>query len=61
VTWSGVRDKWPGAVKAIEAFTVSNDEMGAMIAEVDLEGRRVEEVVAEWITDNEARWSEWIK
>lgn len=61
VTWSGVKEKWPGAAKAIEAFTVSNEEMGAMIAAVDLEGGKVEDVVAKWITDNEARWSGWIK
>jgi glycine betaine/proline transport system substrate-binding protein len=61
VSWSGARDKWPGAVKAIEAFTVSNEEMGAMIVEVDLEGGKVEDVVAKWITDNEDRWSKWIE
>lgn len=61
VSWSGVREKWPGAVKAIEAFTVSNEEMGAMIAAVDLEGGKVEDVVAKWIADNEDRWAGWIK
>jgi glycine betaine/proline transport system substrate-binding protein len=61
VSWTGVREKWPGAVKVIEAFTVSNDEIGAMIAEVDLEGGKVEDVVAKWITDNEDRWSGWIE
>jgi glycine betaine/proline transport system substrate-binding protein len=61
VSWAGARDKWPGAVKAIEGFTVNNDEMGAMIAEVDLEGANLEEVVAKWIADNEDRWSGWIE
>lgn len=61
VSWSGAREKWPGAVKAIEAFKVSNEEMGAMIAEVDLEGGKVEDVVAKWIADNEDRWSGWIE
>ncbi len=59
--WVGVKDKWPGAYKAIKAFTLNNDEMGAMITKVDLESQTVEAVVAEWMGANEARWSEWIK
>ena len=61
VSWAGARDKWPGAVKVIEAFTVGNEEMGAMIAEVDLEGGNVESVVADWMAKNEDRWSGWIE
>jgi glycine betaine/proline transport system substrate-binding protein len=61
VAWSGVKDTWPGAYEAIQAFTVDNDEMGAMVAAVDLDGKSVEEVVAGWMAENEARWSTWIK
>ncbi len=61
VGWKGGEDKWPGAYKAIRAFHVDNAEMSAMVGEVDLEGRSVEDVVAEWMANNEARWSEWIK
>jgi len=61
VAWSGVKDKWPGAYKAVKAFNVNNDEMGAMVAAVDLDGKTVEAVVAEWMAGNEARWSTWIK
>ena len=61
VAWSGVKDKWPGAHEAIAAFNVNNDEMGAMITEVDLDGKKLEDVVAAWVSANEARWSEWIK
>ena len=56
-----MKDKWPGAYAAIKAFTIDNDEMGAMITEVDLNGKSVSDVVAGWMTANEARWSEWIK
>lgn len=61
VGWSGMKDKWPGAYAAIKAFNINNDEMGAMITKVDLDGKKVDEVVAEWIGANEARWSGWIK
>jgi glycine betaine/proline transport system substrate-binding protein len=61
VGWVGVKDKWPGAHKAISAFTIDNDEMGKMITAVDLEGKKVSDVVSDWMATNEARWSEWIK
>lgn len=61
VAWSGVKEKWPGAHKAIGAFSVDNDEMGAMITEVDLNGKKIEDVVGEWMSRNESRWSEWVK
>ena len=61
VGWAGLKDKWPGAYKAIKAFTIDNDAMGQMITKVDLDGGKVSDVVAEWMGANEARWSEWIK
>jgi glycine betaine/proline transport system substrate-binding protein len=61
VGWIGVKDKWPAAYEAIKAFKLDNDEMGAMIAKVDLDGQSVDAVVAEWMAANEARWSGWIK
>ncbi len=61
VGWAGVKDKWPDAYNAIKNFTIDNDEMGAMITKVDVDGQKLEDVVAEWINANEARWSGWIK
>ncbi len=61
VAWSGVKDKWAGAYKTIKAFTIDNEEMGAMVADVDLAGKKVEDVVSDWMAKNEARWSAWIK
>jgi glycine betaine/proline transport system substrate-binding protein len=61
VAWSGVKDKWAGAHKAIMAFTISNEEMGAMITAVDLEGKTIDAVVADWMAANEGKWSNWIK
>lgn len=61
VGWSGVKDKWPGAYKAIKAFNITNDEMAQMIAAVDLEGKELDAVVGEWMASNEDRWSTWIQ
>jgi glycine betaine/proline transport system substrate-binding protein len=60
VAWAGLADKWPGAAAAIEAFSVDNDTMGAMIARVDLDGEVLEDVVEDWIEDNEDVWQAWI-
>ncbi len=60
VAWAGLKKKWPGAYKAIKAFHVTNDEMGNMIARVDLEGETVKAVVADWMAKNEDRWKAWI-
>jgi len=34
--------------------------MGAMIAAVDLDGKTVDAVVADWMGSNEGRWQGWI-
>jgi glycine betaine/proline transport system substrate-binding protein len=60
VSWSGVKDKWPGAYNAVKAFKVSNEEMGSMVAAVDLDGKDLDAVVADWIAKNESTWSQWI-
>ena len=61
VAWSGLKDKWPGAYGIIKAFRVDNEEMGRMVAAVDLDGNKLEDVVATWIVDNKARWQAWVE
>jgi glycine betaine/proline transport system substrate-binding protein len=58
--WAGLKDKWPSAYTAIKNFQISNDEMGALVGAVDLDGKKLDDVVAAWIKDNEARWKKWI-
>jgi len=60
VSWAGLADKWPDATKAIQNFTLSNDDYGSMVAEVDLEGKSIEETVAKWMDANKDVWSAWI-
>ncbi|WP_421724869.1 glycine betaine ABC transporter substrate-binding protein [Bauldia sp.] len=55
-----LKTKWPGAHKAIQAYTMSNAAMEAMLAEIHGEGRTVEAVVADWLAANEATWRAWI-
>jgi len=59
VAWAGVKDKWPGAYAAVKDFRVSNDEMSQMIVNVDLDGQKIDDVVAKWMKDNEGKWQAW--
>lgn len=60
VSWSGLAEKWPNATKTIQNFTITNDDYGKMVAEVDLDGKSVEETVAKWMDANKDTWSAWI-
>jgi len=61
VGWKGGEKKWPGAYKAIRKFHVNNTEMGAMIGRIDLDGEKLDAVVADWMGKNKSRWQAWIK
>lgn len=58
--WAGLKDKWPSAYTAIKNFNITNDEMGALVGAIDLDGKKLDDVVAGWINDNEPRWQKWI-
>jgi len=61
VGWKGGEAKWPGAYKAIRNFKVDNKEMGDMISAIDLDGKKLDDVVDGWMKANESRWQAWIK
>jgi len=61
IGWQGGEAKWPGAYKIIRAMHMTDAEMNSMVAAVDLDGKSVDDVVADWMKKNEARWSAWIK
>tara|TARA_Y100000590_G_C15738667_1_gene1019475 strand:+ start:4094 stop:5035 length:942 start_codon:yes stop_codon:yes gene_type:complete len=61
VASSTLKEKWPGAYDAVEAFNINNYEMGSMVAAVDLDGNTIDAVVEEWMSNNIDRWSNWIK
>ncbi len=59
VAWAGMKDKWPGAYAALKDFSISNDDMSQLIVNVDLEGQKIDDVVAGWIKENESNWQAW--
>lgn len=56
---AGALEDWPCAMETIRNATLTNDEYGALWAQVDLEGMEVEEVVQGWLDANAERWKEW--
>ena len=58
-SWAGMKDKWPVAYKVAKNYSFTSDELNAMSGQVDLEGKTPEDVAAEWIAANEAKWKAW--
>jgi glycine betaine/proline transport system substrate-binding protein len=52
---------WPKAADFVSKFILTNEEQNEMINEVDQKGRPIEEVVAEWLDENAAKWKPWIQ
>jgi glycine betaine/proline transport system substrate-binding protein len=57
--WAGMKDKWPVAYKITKAFQFDGDEMNALIAQVDLDGKSVDEVADSWIAANQDKIKGW--
>ncbi len=49
----------------VRTLNIEGDEqadlttMGALIVKIDLEGGKLEDVVAQWLKENEATWQKW--
>ena len=59
VGWKGGESKWPCAYQAVRNFKITNQDMGTMVGEVDLDGKKVDDVVEAWLTDNKGTWQAW--
>ena len=59
VGWKGGEEIWPCAYEAIRNFRIDNQAMGALIIEIDLEGKPVDDAVEGWVQANESTWREW--
>ncbi len=60
VAWGGFEEKWPAAFKMLTSLQLSNDDENQAILEIDVNGRDLDEVVAEWIANNKGTWQPWI-
>ena len=54
--WSGMADKWPAAYEILTNYQLSVADQQPMMGAIDVDGGSVEEVVAAWMSANEAKW-----
>ena len=44
----------------LKNFRLTNEEQAPMILAVDVDGKDMKDVVAQWLKDNEAKWKAWL-
>lgn len=54
--WSGMEDKWPAAFEILTNYQLAVEDQQPMMGAIDVDGGSVEEVVAAWMAENEAKW-----
>lgn len=54
--WAGMKDKWPAAHEILVNYKLDVADQQPMMGMVDVDGKPVEEVVAAWMSSNEAKW-----
>jgi len=59
MAWAEGEQIWPCAYDITRNFTMDADEVGALVYEVDVDGKSVEDVAMNWARENESKWREW--
>lgn len=54
--WSGTAETWPAAYEILSNYTLNVADQQPMMGAIDVDGGKVEEVVAAWMEANEASW-----
>lgn len=54
--WAGMEEKWPAAFEILSNYTLDVSVQQPLMGAVDVDGGKVEEVVATWMAENEAVW-----
>ncbi|MFK7995963.1 MAG: ABC transporter substrate-binding protein [Granulosicoccus sp.] len=57
--WAGGEKVWPCAYEMVRNYTMDNETLAGLIAQVDLEGRSSTEVATEWLQANQDIWRPW--
>jgi glycine betaine/proline transport system substrate-binding protein len=60
IGWKAGERKWPCAYEVVRKFKIDNRSIGEMAGQVDLDGKTVDDVVDQWLADNERIWKPWI-
>ena len=51
---------WPGAFKAMQAMSIDNATQNNLMLEIDNKKRDLEEVISEWMDNNQDTWQPWV-
>ena len=54
-----MKNTWPIAYNVAKNYTMDAKELGLLGAQVDLEGKTIEEVAEAWVSANESKWRGW--
>lgn len=54
--WSGMADKWPAAAEILTNYQLAVEDQQPMMGAIDVDGGSAEQVVADWMAANEAKW-----
>jgi glycine betaine/proline transport system substrate-binding protein len=57
--WAGMKDKWPTAYRIAKNYQLDAEEMNALISEVDLDGKSLEEVASAWVAAHQDKIKKW--
>jgi glycine betaine/proline transport system substrate-binding protein len=57
--WAGMKDKWPEAHKIAKNYTIDTDELNAMIGEIDLDKKSIDEVADAWVAKHQDEIKKW--
>jgi glycine betaine/proline transport system substrate-binding protein len=57
--WAGVQDKWPAAYAFMEQYQLSGADQQVMMKAIDVDGQKLDDVVAAWIDGNQSTWKPW--
>jgi glycine betaine/proline transport system substrate-binding protein len=57
--WAGMKDKWPVAYQIAKNYQLDAAEMNALISQVDLDGKSLEEVATAWVAANQDKIKKW--
>jgi glycine betaine/proline transport system substrate-binding protein len=59
MAWAEGEKKWPCAYQVVRNYQMDAKTLGALVGEVDLNAKPVEEVAKAWIDANETTWKAW--
>ncbi len=57
--WAGMKDKWPVAHKITQHYTIDTAELNAMVGDVDLDKKSIDDVADAWIAKHQDEIKKW--